>query len=168
MKHLCRKKLHEMTPENTDQWGRCRSCRAIYRHDFYMNDKESEKMRSLRWNRHHPIRVKTTYTKYARTIKGRYSRLWKLAHHRGHKLSISFEQYQKLILNPCSYCGGSLPETGSGLDRISSDYGYIIGNVRTCCTACNRAKNSMTEQEFRTWLRRAYNYWGKKPQSRPS
>lgn len=40
----------------------------------------------------------------------------------------------------CEYCGGGLPEKGSGLDRKDCTLGYTADNVVPCCTTCNRVK----------------------------
>lgn len=42
-----------------------------------------------------------------------------------------------------------------GIDRISSDLGYIPGNCLPCCTICNRAKMRMSYLEYRDWMDRA-------------
>lgn len=75
------------------------------------------------------------------------------------EVSITFEQYQEVTTGPCFYCGGSLPEGGTGLDRINSTIGYVWGNVRACCTQCNMAKGCYTELEFKEWALRLFNHW---------
>ena len=44
----------------------------------------------------------------------------------------------------------------NGLDRVDSSRGYIQGNVVTCCTICNRAKNVLTPEEFYLWVSKIY------------
>lgn len=53
--------------------------------------------------------------------------------------NISKEEYSVLNIQPCFYCGGSLPKSGVGLDRMSLDktIGYSKENVVPCCTSCN-------------------------------
>ena len=77
----------------------------------------------------------------------------------GKDFNLSLEEYKELLSCPCFYCKGPLPETGTGLDRINSDLGYVHGNVRPCCKKCNQAKSNMTEREFKEWILRIFNAW---------
>jgi ATP-dependent Clp protease protease subunit len=56
--------------------------------------------------------------------------------------NISKAEFALLRSKPCFYCGGSLPPSGSGLDRIILDkkIGYKIDNVVPCCGSCNSIK----------------------------
>lgn len=78
---------------------------------------------------------------------------------------ITEEIYIKLIDKPCHYCGvvGSITSKDNhrsvkgdtivhhnGVDRIDSNKGYLLGNVVPCCFTCNKAKNTMTQQEFKS------------------
>ena len=49
----------------------------------------------------------------------------------------------------------------NGIDRIDSKKGYIQGNVVTCCEKCNRAKNTMTQKEFKEWIQKIYEHYVK-------
>jgi len=88
------------------------------------------------------------------------------------------EQFSKLIKCPCKYCGienskeieDRLNESKSkkrlsdhvlkcnGVDRISSDMGYIAANSAPCCKFCNFAKHTMSEDDFYKWVKRVYEY----------
>lgn len=81
---------------------------------------------------------------------------------RGIQVHISFDEYLKIVADPCRYCGGCLPETGSGVDRIDNKIGYVSGNLCPCCSTCNIAKRSMTESEFRCWVLLVSNHWANK------
>ena len=159
MPKLCGNKLHEMIPENTTQWGQCRSCKAIHRHEFYIAHQEKEQRRAIRWNRKHPKKATSIYAKWSRTLRGRYNRFRTNARCQGHELNLSFEEFSAIAVLPCFYCGGPLPESGSGIDRIDSDYGYRIDNVRPCCRTCNVAKNAMTEEQFKAWIFQVLKHW---------
>ncbi len=97
-------------PTLTSQSTRCAPCQA--RHGHASRRRPSERF------------------KYAR----------KAAYARGFTFSISIVEYCAIIAQPCTYCGGPLPEVGSGLDRIDPLEGYITGNVLPCCEDCNRIK----------------------------
>lgn len=81
--------------------------------------------------------------------------------HRNKEWSLSFEDWCDLVQQECHVCGAApvLREgkvhmrTGTrvpinGIDRIDSDQGYILGNVRSCCPTCNYMKNRLTEDQF--------------------
>lgn len=87
---------------------------------------------------------------------------------------ISLESFEILSFLNCYYCGTipsqkvgdrSFNPNGksnefifvNGIDRINSDFGYIDGNVRSCCTKCNIAKNALNDEEFKTLITNIYN-----------
>jgi hypothetical protein len=70
----------------------------------------------------------------------------------GHQVTIIFEQYYALTRSKCYY-NGFVDEDGLvGIDRINSNYGYHSRNCRPCCWKCNRAKSSMPDEEFLSWI----------------
>jgi len=121
--------------------------RKTYNRSQYLKRRKSILLKSH-------IRMKTT--------KGKYSLLLSCSKRRGVSVSISYSVFTKLNSKPCYYCGGCLPETGYGIDRVNSKRGYVIGNVRPCCEICNKAKLSMTEKQFRTWVLRVAKHWASK------
>ena len=48
----------------------------------------------------------------------------------------------------CYYCGEKID--GIGLDREDSKLGYNTKNVLPCCSKCNRAKGTLTKDNFIT------------------
>jgi|ERR1700679_12837 len=99
-------------------------------------------------------RVKYNYRTQPRQ---RFLELKRVAKYRGLEFSILENEYTKLILQPCFYCGGVLNKTGGNLDRANSRLGYVPSNVRPCCFNCNVAKNALTETQFKEWLVKIYN-----------
>lgn len=84
------------------------------------------------------------------TSSYRFSAAKRQAKERGLPWNISKEAYLKLNTLSCFYCGGPLPEKGTGLDRINNDknIGYTEDNVVPCCTTCNSIRGnklSLTE-----------------------
>jgi len=77
------------------------------------------------------------------------------------------EQVRSLITQECHYCGAP-PAQGcrsptrngafvyNGLDRVDNTKGYTIDNVVPCCIGCNRAKSTMTIEEFRALIKNIY------------
>jgi hypothetical protein len=72
---------------------------------------------------------------------------------------ISYEEFLEYTkIKECFYCGSKVTwsehhpaKTGSwayNLDRIDPSIGYTIGNLVVSCGNCNRAKGSLTKEEF--------------------
>jgi len=88
------------------------------------------------------------------------------------KLSFSLTKSQmfKLFKSDCALCGvppqprmlrGRCKDrfyVCNGIDRIDSTRGYSIDNVQACCTQCNYAKRSMTNEAFFAWAERVHRY----------
>lgn len=87
----------------------------------------------------------------------RFSLLKSMAKRRGLVCNLTFSYYSKLASNPCYYCAGELPQRGHGVDRVNSNKGYTKGNVRPCCTNCNRAKNDLSSSQFLKLVSEIYN-----------
>lgn len=87
---------------------------------FYHNNKEAQAER---------------HAAYTRSMRGRFVTSRINAKAAGHAWGIDYQQYCALIGSPCAYCGGSLHETGSALDRLDNSGGYETGNVVTCCSS---------------------------------
>ena len=79
------------------------------------------------------------------------------------------DQVRFLSKQNCYYCGieprqliGSEAHNGfyiyNGLDRVVNNKGYTIENVVSCCGRCNRAKDTMTQDEFSIWISQIYNH----------
>lgn len=93
--------------------------------------------------------------------------------HRAARKGIEFELTKEKIKEvgslPCYYCG-SKPKTNylkrshygtfklNGIDRISSDIGYTLDNIRPCCKRCNHMKNDMTEKDFYDKVKNIYKF----------
>jgi len=74
----------------------------------------------------------------SRSRHGRYASSMHIAKRRSLEWNLSIEEYYDLLSsNKCHYCDDPLQETGTGLDRIDNNKGYILGNVIPCCSSCN-------------------------------
>ena len=93
----------------------------------------------------------------------------------GYKSDISFYEFRKISKQKCFYCGLENSNFATdrnshrnkisdcvikynGIDRIDSTKGYLINNVVACCKYCNTAKNTMTQKEFKQFIKRVYEY----------
>ncbi len=89
----------------------------------------------------------------ARTHQGRWLAAKREAKRRGLNWSIDLPTFCYLNMSACDYCGGALPETGCGLDRIDNTCGYSEDNVTPCCEWCNVARSDhFTWQEMKLFV----------------
>ena len=85
-------------------------------------------------------------------------------HARDRNLSwnLTYEQVEKIIQEPCFYCGTEKSNhkvtknckegyDHNGIDRIDSSVGYEPNNVVSCCKICNYAKSNLTKDDFINW-----------------
>ena len=111
------------------------------------------------WYKRHKDEILKKTAVRAKSNKAKYGRLVYISRRRNVEITLSFEEYEEVVSQPCFYCGGPLNRIGHSLDRINPKAGYVHGNVRPCCKRCNIAKNDMTELEFHYWLLRVVNHW---------
>jgi hypothetical protein len=115
-----------------------------------------------RWYANNKKRVRETRAKWraANPTRNTWGDAAKNSKKRGHKFDMPFEEWDRLASPPCTYCGN---EDSAGLDRIDNSRGYSEDNtVPACGKPCNNARNDMTQEEFRAWIRRVYKHWGSK------
>lgn len=88
--------------------------------------------------------------KYADKINYRYGQLKSSAKKRGLKVQISIEEHENILGNRiCYYCDYDFSkDIGSGLNRIDSEKGYTIDNVKPCCGTCNRLMSDISKKEL--------------------
>lgn len=109
-------------------------------------------------------------------LKIQYSHLKRRNKNKGFSEIISFDEFCKLSKMRCYYCDieysriledrynemkskGKISDTVvkiNGIDRIDSSKGYENNNVVTCCCKCNIAKHTMTQNEFKEWVKMVY------------
>jgi hypothetical protein len=98
-----------------------------------------------------------------------FNHLWGVykwsASKRGLTFLLTKEEFRHLTSLPCYYCGtepvkefksnnGYSTYIYNGIDRVNNNMGYEISNVVPCCTTCNKAKATMTQEEFINWIDR--------------
>ena len=88
--------------------------------------------------------------KHSKTVNGRFSCSKSRAKRNGLSWTLTKEQYTSLVSRPCDYCGGPLPTTSTGLDRLDNSLGYDFENVSPCCALCNYARrDQFTVEEMK-------------------
>ena len=135
--------------------GKSKSCgcnKKLYKPKTYNLDRHSQIVKQL---------YNSTIQK--RTKKNNYSK------------PLTLNEFSILIKEPCFYCGQipfteindrcndinkdlSVTVLANGIDRIDSNLGYEVNNCVSCCKHCNTAKNSMTIEQFKNWIKKIYEY----------
>lgn len=96
-----------------------------------------------------------------------YQMYYSAATKREYKFKLDKIIVRKLTSDNCHYCGiEPFLEMKSdnnvdsykynGIDRIDNTKGYLEDNVVTCCITCNKAKSTLTYEEFIDWVKRIY------------
>lgn len=91
-------------------------------------------------------RPQTTSRKVKTIIEQHFARYDAAARKRGITFNLHIEQFAALWKKPCTYCGQEIQTIG--IDRINSDLGYNTDNITPCCTTCNWAKRTMTDNDY--------------------
>ncbi len=86
---------------------------------------------------------------------------------------LSSERFRALTQSPCYFCGHlpsreyrhslkieqySDPYVCHGIDRFDNTKGYVEGNCIPCCWICNRAKGSLTVEQFLLYAYELYQH----------
>ncbi len=108
---------------------------------YYKKHKAYIKKYQRKYRAQHAERLKARDRQYNRTLRGRWAKLKSSAKQRGVPLTVTQADFERLIKQPCIYCGGRLPKTSSGIDRKNNSKGYSLKNSVPCCARCNRMKN---------------------------
>jgi len=116
--------------------------------------KENQSKNFKKWRSVNKQKIADNKRRFSRTDKGLYSQLKYKAKCDGREVSISFDQFKILRLQPCFYCSGPLSEAGYSLDRKINSEGYTPLNTVPCCKLCNRTKASRSADEFIAWAHR--------------
>lgn len=106
--------------------------------------------------------AKTSTLKDNQSLKNRLFRHQKRgATIRNYSWELSFDQFIKLILQNCTYCGRE-PQVNkgeeqyfvdgvfkrNGIDRVDNSKGYTLSNSVPCCSTCNKMKLTLSKEEF--------------------
>lgn len=105
----------------------------------------------------------------ANTLRYNYQ---KSARQREIEWKLTPSEFLKLTSENCFYCGcppgrefaanGAGNANGTyiynGIDRVDNTRGYEMDNVVSCCTTCNVAKATLSQEEFFSWIERVYRH----------
>lgn len=114
--------------------GRIDRTRQYYR-DSYKKHRASRLVKSKAYNDAHKGSIGSKLNEYRHAAKSR-----------GRLFDLSPTEFAQFWQRPCYYCGDPIPHIG--LDRMDNSQGYIISNIVSCCTRCNKMKREMNHDEF--------------------
>lgn len=89
------------------------------------------------------------------------------AKYRDLDFDLSLDEFSIMTKQNCFYCG-IIPSkltrykqangqyTYNGVDRVDNSRGYYVDNCVACCETCNRAKRTMSVDEFYSWIDRVF------------
>lgn len=103
---------------------------------------------------------KTGYQKqYEKSPSGVFTKYKNAAKRRNLEFTLTLEQLEDLISQPCHYCGEyTQGKEFCGIDRVDNDVGYVLINCVPCCYSCNSMKGKKTLKEFSDCIKRIYNH----------
>lgn len=90
------------------------------------------------------------------TKNGRLANYKNSAKSRSIEWKLSDDEFFSFWQQPCSYCGSEIKTIG--LDRIDSSGPYIITNIVSCCSSCNKMKMDMKQNLFLKQIEAIYEY----------
>ena len=106
---------------------------------------------------------------YLKNLNGQHKVFWGCSAG-GYGVSIPRNEWEKIVLSPCVYCGNIDIRNGgvfngvkttikiNGVDRVDSSKGYIDGNCVSCCSICNKMKLDHTLENFLAKVKQIYDY----------
>lgn len=107
-------------------------------------DVEAKKEYQRNYTKNHPEKFNKP------SLRSKFASIIGNAKPRGLEVTYTIEEYSGLISGAtCFYCSGSLPLTGSGVDRLNHEIGYVKGNLVPCCSSCNRKKGYLEGMGFK-------------------
>lgn len=93
---------------------------------------------------------------YNTILPKRYIQYQRRANAKQLPFSLSVDEFNQLIILPCTYCG--ISRGTMTIDRIDSSLGYEIDNVAPCCQQCNTMKFTYSVDDFIDQVKRIYEH----------
>lgn len=107
-----------------------------------------------------PRALKENIDKFS-TLRHRYK---KGAIDRNYEFNLNREEFEKIIQEPCYYCGSHLQSKQmynkremvhyTGIDRVDNSIGYTVKNCVACCKECNTSKMGVSKNI----IKKAYDF----------
>lgn len=133
--------------------------------DKIIHRRKLDKIRHQKWKQNNPekfqAKLKQNNEKLKYNPKSAYSHLKVQSRKRQKTLELTFEQFERIVFEPCFYCG-SKTERLNGIDRWQNNEGYSLNNSIPCCWKCNRAKNTDEPEQYIEHCKQVAEYWNSK------
>jgi len=106
------------------------------------------------------INLISAFKRVYRTYKNR-------AGYRNLSFTLTIPEFKNITDSNCFYCNlqpeNLSKERGteylySGVDRLDNKLGYTLENSVACCKTCNVAKNNLSTEEFKLWIKRIISF----------
>lgn len=114
-------------------------------------NKEHLKEYLKKWSKNNVTKRRASRKRFYQSLNGRFYNAKTGAKRRNILFEISIEKFEEMLKLPCYYCNNDMnfkSTTGSNLDRIDNNIGYIESNIISCCWNCNKIKgNVLTFEE---------------------
>ncbi len=151
-KYFC-KRGHDRSTSGALKNGYCKKCASLTAKARYQANSEAIKEKVRLWTRLHKEENSTRAKKWRRSNPDRHGyNILRKADKKAGREYLSLEAYLRIRQDRyCYYCGKEVfieGFIGSGIDRIDSTQGHTVGNVRVCCSMCNRMKSNYSEHDF--------------------
>jgi hypothetical protein len=85
---------------------------------------------------------------------------------RNHAFDLTDPEFKVLVDGNCYYCGsapsaikrisGNGQYIYNGVDRVDNTLGYTVANCVSCCSHCNMAKRTLSQDDFLGWISKVY------------
>lgn len=146
----------------------CKNCRKQISKDWGNNNKEKRKAYWQKYSPQHQIKVAQHRKNNPKEVRAKDKKnhsketsLYTNAKSKNKKRNIpfllSFDEFREIRKSGrCFYCQSALPTQGYGIDRVNSELPYTFENCVPCCKFCNKAKGSLTSEEFIKQIRKIY------------
>jgi len=100
------------------------------------------------WRQKNPEKVAAMNEKKKTDLGMSYKIYAKSAEGKTLQFLFSFQDFEKLVSQPCFYCDEMNARGFNGIDRMDSSLGYTTDNCVACCTTCNFMKGSVSVDVF--------------------
>lgn len=153
------------------KWRAKNKVRLAVRHkEWKKNNPDKVKEQRRKYNETHKLEVSLQRKKYRENNKDKilegskkyflknrsnpkylYSRYKSKAKSRGKLFTLSLDEFEKIIQEPCHYCHYK-QEIPVGIDRKNNAIGYVLNNCLPCCWPCNWLKGARKYELFKSHL----------------
>jgi hypothetical protein len=104
--------------------------------------------RMKKWREDNPEKVEQNNRAKINSIKLQYGVYQRSAGLKQLPFEMTQDEFERVVKNPCKYCGIIQDKGFNGIDRIDSGVGYVIENSVSCCSMCNYMKNTVSASVF--------------------